>query len=118
MYVDYRLTQFGGTNIGATILLTRVMQDASFLDTLEPAQRALLTKAGMYAVAFGSNLGALGGTFAASLAGLLWRDSLAHHRILLRPGGFFVWCIATLVPAAAAGLGVLLAEVVYFHVEA
>lgn len=115
MYVA-ALTQFGGTNIGATILLTKVMQDAAFLDALDPARRPLITKAGMYAVAFGSNLGALGGTFAASLAGLLWRDSLAHHRIHVHAGQFLLWCVATLFPAAAAGLGVLLAEVLYFHI--
>lgn len=116
MYVS-QLTQFGGTNIGTTILLTKVMQNPAFTGALGEAQRALVIKAGMYSVAFGSNMGALGGTFAASLAGLLWRDSLAHHRIHVRAGQFLVWCLVTLFPAAAAGLGVLLAEVVYFHVD-
>ncbi|WFC98047.1 hypothetical protein MYAM1_000769 [Malassezia yamatoensis] len=117
-FLSIVLCNFGGTNIGATILLTKVMQDAAFLDAIEPAERQLTTKAGMYAVAFGSNLGALGGTFAASLAGLLWRDSLAHYRIHVRTGQFLWWCIITLIPSAVAGLGVLLAEVVYFHIEA
>ncbi|WFD42132.1 hypothetical protein MPSI1_000771 [Malassezia psittaci] len=82
-FLSIVLCNFGGTNIGATILLTKVMQDAAYLDAIQPAQHQLITKAGMYAVSFGSNLGAMGGTFAASLAGLLWRDSLAHYRIHL-----------------------------------
>ena len=62
----------------------------------------------------GLNLGALGGTFAASLAGLLWNGILRQHHVKVTPLRFAIWCLVTVVPAACAGLGVLLAEVQYF----
>ncbi|KAL4399746.1 transmembrane transporter [Malassezia pachydermatis] len=109
------LCNFGGTNIGSTILLTKVMQNAAFLHLIPSEQKSLILKAGMYAVAFGSNLGALGGTFAASLAGLLWLGMLKHHAIHITRTQFALWCAVAIVPAIGAGLGVLLAEVLYFH---
>ena len=108
------LCNVGGTNIGATILLTRMMQSAAFQNALGPAAGTSITKAGMYATALGSNLGALGGTFAASLAGLLWNGILRQHHVKVTPLRFAIWCLVTVVPAACAGLGVLLAEVQYF----
>lgn len=108
------LCNVGGTNIGATILVTRMMQSAAFQSALGPEAGASITKAGMYATALGSNLGAIGGTFAASLAGLLWNGILRQHHIKITPLRFAVWCLVTVVPAACAGLGVLLAEVRYF----
>lgn len=108
------LCNFGGTNIGSTILLTKVMQNDAFAKALPASDARLILKAGMYAVAFGSNVGALGGTFAASLAGLLWRNVLLHHGIKVTPLQFAWWCLFTVVPATAAGVAVLLAEVQYF----
>lgn len=107
------LCNFGGTNIGSTILLTKVMQSPAFLQVL-PHSKDLILKAGMYAVAYGSNLGALGGTFAASLAGLLWLSILSHHDIHISRWKFALWCAVAVLPAMGAGLGVLLAQVLYF----
>lgn len=115
-FLSIVLCNFGGTNIGSTILLTKVMQDPAFTLAIAPALRGGVVRAGMYATALGSNLGALGGTFAASLAGLLWRGTLLHHGIHVHALEFAAWCAITVVPAAGAALGVLLAEVIYFSV--
>ena len=92
------------------------MQDPAFTLAIAPELRGGVIRAGMYATALGSNLGALGGTFAASLAGLLWRGTLLHHGIHVRALEFAAWCAIAVVPAAGAALGVLLAEVIYFSV--
>ena len=110
------LCNVGGTNIGATILLTKMMQSPAFQEALGPGARAPITRAGMYATAFGSNLGALGGTFAASLAGLLWKGVLQQHGVKVTAIQFATWCAVAVLPSAGAGLGVLLAEVLYFKV--
>ena len=115
-FLSIVLCNFGGTNIGSTILLTKVMQDPAFTLAIAPELRGGVVRAGMYATALGSNLGALGGTFAASLAGLLWRGTLLHHGIHVRALEFATWCAITVVPAAGAALSVLLAEVIYFSV--
>lgn len=115
-FLSIVLCNFGGTNIGATILLTKVMQSDAFKAALEPGMEAAIIKAGMYAVAFGSNLGALGGTFAASLAGLLWDGVLSDHGIKVTSLQFAIWCLVAVLPAAGAGLGTLLAELMYFKV--
>jgi len=107
------LCNFGGTNIGSTILLTKVMQSPAFLQGL-PNNKDLILKAGMYSVAYGSNLGALGGTFAASLAGLLWLTILSHHGIHITRWQFALWCAVAVLPAVGAGLGVLLIQLLYF----
>lgn len=107
------LCNFGGTNIGSTILLTKVMQSPAFLQGL-PNNKDLIVKAGMYSVAYGSNLGALGGTFAASLAGLLWLTILSHHGIHITRWQFALWCAVAVLPAVGAGLGVLLIQLLYF----
>lgn len=115
-FLSIVLCNFGGTNIGSTILLTKVMQNPAFIEAIAPSLRAGVVRACMYATALGSNLGALGGTFAASLAGLLWRGTLLHHGIHVRALDFAVWCAVAVVPAAGAALGVLLAEMYYFTV--
>ena len=110
------LCNIGGTNIGATILLTKSLQSAQFTSQLPAGSEALITKSALYSVAFGSNVGALGGTFAASLAGLLWRQGLRQGGLHIRARDFLLWCAVTIVPATASGIAVLLAEIIYFHV--
>ncbi|RKO93150.1 hypothetical protein BDK51DRAFT_22873 [Blyttiomyces helicus] len=110
------LCNIGGTNIGGTILLTKALQTATFTSQLPPASSALILKMGTYSIAFGSNVGALGGTFAASLAGLLWREGLRQGGICVSAREFALWCAVVIGPATAAGVGVLVAEVTYFHV--
>lgn len=110
------LCNVAGTNIGATIILTEAIQSPSFTRHLPAASAALITKTALYSVALGSNIGALGGTFAASLAGLLWREGLRQGGIKVTTGQFALWCAVVIVPATAAGVGILLAEVIYFRV--
>lgn len=102
---------FGGTNIGASILLVRSIQDAGFQSTLPLAQRDSITQIALYSLALGSNVGALGGIFAASLAGLLWRGCLRHGGITVQPGQFFVWSLLTMPLSLSAGLVVVWAQV-------
>lgn len=104
----------GGTNIGATILLTKALKSPHFLSRLPQSDAALIEKAASYSVAFGSNVGALGGTFAASLAGLLWRDVLRQRGVLVTKKQFLVWCAVLIIPATISGVAILLVEVRYF----
>ncbi|WFD35667.1 hypothetical protein MCUN1_002528 [Malassezia cuniculi] len=110
------LCSVGGTNVGSTILLTKVMQSPAFTQAIAPSMRDSVVRSGMYATALGSNLGAMGGTFAASLAGLLWKGILVHHGIHVRVFEFFIWSIVAVFPAAGAAFGVLLAEMYFFTV--
>ncbi|PWO00178.1 hypothetical protein FA09DRAFT_328281 [Tilletiopsis washingtonensis] len=110
------LCNFGGTNIGSTILLTKALQSRAFTSQLPLDQAAIILKTGTYSIAFGSNVGALGGTFAASLAGLLWRQGLAQGGVHVTPGQFALWCAVVIVPSTVAGIGVLLAEVTHFRI--
>lgn len=112
----YFILQFGGTNIGGTILLTKALQSTAFTARLPLDSAQLIIKTGVYSIAFGSNVGALGGTFAASLAGLLWRSGLRQGGVNVTASQFALWCSVVIVPATVAGVGVLLAEVKYFHV--
>ncbi|KAF8623757.1 hypothetical protein AX15_006200 [Amanita polypyramis BW_CC] len=60
------LCNISGTNIGATILLTKVVRAANLpFDS---------TRAAGVALAVASNIGAVSFVFSASLAGLLWKD--------------------------------------------
>lgn len=111
------LCNLGGTNIGATILLTRALQSTYFQQKLPAQEAELILRAAAYSVAFGSNVGALGGTFAASLAGLLWRDGLRQRGVLVTKLQFLTWCAVVIVPATVAGVAILLPEVRYFHLK-
>ncbi|CAO1617795.1 unnamed protein product [Parajaminaea phylloscopi] len=101
---------FGGTNIGASILLVRSILDAGFQSRLPLEQRASITRIALYSLGLGSNVGALGGTFAASLAGLLWRSSLRHAGITVRPSQFFAWSMLTMPLSLGVGLVVVWAQ--------
>ena len=57
-----------GTNIGATILLVKILKHPNFAQRGEVAPK--LDTAGMLALAVGSNVGAVSFTFSASLAGI------------------------------------------------
>ncbi|CAO1621852.1 unnamed protein product [Jaminaea pallidilutea] len=102
---------FGGTNIGSCILLVRSFQDVAFQSQLAPDQAYLITRVALYSLALGSNVGALGGTFAASLAGLLWYGSLKHGDIHVKPSQFFCWSLFTMPVSLSVGLVVVWAQV-------
>ncbi|KAJ7094013.1 hypothetical protein B0H15DRAFT_831589 [Mycena belliarum] len=63
------LCNIAGTNIGATILLTKIVRAT-------PGMPPDATRAAGVALAVASNIGAVSFTFSASLAGLLWKTIL------------------------------------------
>ncbi|KAJ6612790.1 hypothetical protein B0H10DRAFT_2222815 [Mycena sp. CBHHK59/15] len=67
------LCNLAGTNIGATILLTKIVRAA-------PGFPADTTRAAGIALAVASNIGAVSFTFSASLAGLLWKTILKQKQ--------------------------------------
>jgi hypothetical protein len=62
------LCNVSGTNIGATILLVKIIKHPDFADRVDIPPK--LETAGMLALAVGSNIGAVSFTFSASLAGI------------------------------------------------
>jgi hypothetical protein len=62
------LCNVSGTNIGATILLVKILKHPNFADRTDIPPK--LETAGMLALAIGSNIGAVSFTFSASLAGI------------------------------------------------
>ncbi|KAJ7747968.1 hypothetical protein DFH07DRAFT_1062665 [Mycena maculata] len=67
------LCNLAGTNIGATILLTKIVRAT-------PGLPADTTRAAGVALAVASNIGAVSFTFSASLAGLLWKTILKQKQ--------------------------------------
>ncbi|KAF8218266.1 hypothetical protein K438DRAFT_1557886 [Mycena galopus ATCC 62051] len=96
------LCNLSGTNIGATILLTKVVRAA-----LVPAHTE---RAAAIALAVASNIGAVSFTFSASLAGLLWRGILKQKGIIIGQRAFAFWNTLPLVAMGVAGLSVVCAE--------
>ncbi|KAI0692424.1 hypothetical protein C8T65DRAFT_669686 [Cerioporus squamosus] len=102
---------FCGTNIGATILLARVLQlwsDAGGVD-------ARTRDGALYALALGSNFGAFTLTFSASLAGLLWRQILRQKGIHVRGQQFALVNAPISFVAMLVGCAVLVGEVYVEH---
>jgi hypothetical protein len=103
------LCNCSGTNIGATILLVKVLKHPSFVS--REGFNGKLDAAGMLALAIGSNIGAVSFTFSASLAGLLWRGILRQKEIKVRGWEFVKWNLLPLVCMTVAGCAVALAVV-------
>ncbi|KAF8309014.1 hypothetical protein DL93DRAFT_1795316 [Clavulina sp. PMI_390] len=105
--ISVLLCNFAGTNIGATIVMSRVLQQ--WLSNHSPSERT--RDASIYALALGVNYGAFSLTFNASLAGLLWRSILARKGIHVRAVDFarynnpLIWC------SMIVGCAVLAAQV-------
>ncbi|KAJ7644264.1 hypothetical protein FB45DRAFT_737437 [Roridomyces roridus] len=96
------LCNISGTNIGATILLTKVIRASA----LPPHTQ----RAAAISLAVASNIGAVSFTFSASLAGLLWRAILKEKGILISQRTFAYWNMLPVVLMTAVGLGVVCAE--------
>jgi len=79
--VSVILCNCSGTNIGATILLVKVLKHPNFAERagIPPKLRI----GGMLALAMGSNIGAVSFTFSASLAGISLSNYFANHRFTL-----------------------------------
>ena len=110
--IFYTYNQFAGTNIGTTILLSRVIQ--SWIDihaqSLIPIPNRTFW-ATVYGMALGVNYGAFSTAFSASLAGLLWRDILARKHIRVHSLDFARVNLPIIAIAMAVGCTVLVGEV-------
>ncbi|KAJ7489585.1 hypothetical protein FB451DRAFT_693734 [Mycena latifolia] len=96
------LCNLSGTNIGATILLTKVVRAALLPPHTE--------RAAAISLAVASNIGAVSFTFSASLAGLLWRSILKQKGIIIGQRSFAYWNTLPVVVMGAVGFGVVCAE--------
>lgn len=93
------LCNISGTNIGATILLTKIVRASNF----DPAT----DRAAAVALAVASNIGAVSFTFSASLAGLLWVAILKDKGIAFKQWRFAMWNSLPLLAMTGVGLGVV-----------
>jgi len=106
-FVSVCLCNFAGTNIGATILLSRVLQ--AWLQKHSPSDRMI--HGTIYALALGVNYGAFSIAFSASLAGLLWRDILRRKHIIVRRLDFARINVPIIAIAMTVGCAVLVGQV-------
>lgn len=103
------LCNISGTNIGATILLTKVVRAASPMLTDQTIRAAAI------ALAVASNIGAVSFTFSASLAGLLWKGILKQKGIIVTQTTFAYWNALPLVVMTVVGLSVVCAEMAVLY---
>ena len=107
-----QFTQFAGTNIGTTILLSRVIQAWQKIHELNGIPISDRTFwATVYSMAIGVNYGAFSAAFSASLAGLLWRDILARKHIHVKGLDFARVNLPIIAIAMTIGCVVLVGEV-------
>ncbi|KAK3374209.1 putative arsenite efflux transporter ArsB-like protein [Lasiosphaeria ovina] len=111
-FLSVVICNFTGTNIGASILLSRVIQawQAIHAENLIPISNRTFW-ATVYAMALGVNYGAFSTTFSASLAGLLWRDILGRKHIHVRGVDFARENLPIIALAMTIGCVVLIGEV-------
>ncbi|RDW61427.1 hypothetical protein BP5796_11319 [Coleophoma crateriformis] len=111
-FLSVCLCNFAGTNIGTTILLSRVIQawEDIHRDSGIPITNRTFW-ATVYSMAIGVNYGAFSTAFSASLAGLLWRDILSRKHIHVRRLDFARVNLPIIAIAMAVGCTALVAEV-------
>jgi Na+/H+ antiporter NhaD/arsenite permease-like protein len=98
--LGFILCNVAGTNIGATILLTKVVRTAPNFPTSSARAAAI-------ALAVASNTGAVSFTFSASLAGLLWKSILGQKGINVNQSTFAFWNCLPLLVMTGVGLAVV-----------
>ncbi|KAG7087461.1 hypothetical protein E1B28_013427 [Marasmius oreades] len=101
------LCNIAGTNIGATILLTKVVRAAELSHES--------TRASGIALAVASNIGAVSFTFSASLAGLLWKAILEQKGIKIKQTTFAYWNLLPIFVMTGVGLGIVSAEMAVLY---
>ncbi|KAI1742952.1 hypothetical protein F4680DRAFT_445420 [Xylaria scruposa] len=115
-FLSVILCNFAGTNIGTTILLSRVIQAWEEIHRRNMQPLGDRTKwATIYSMALGVNYGAFSIAFSASLAGLLWRDILARKHIRVRGLEFARVNLPIISIAMTIGLAILTGEVYIFR---
>ncbi|KGB80294.1 hypothetical protein I307_05781 [Cryptococcus deuterogattii 99/473] len=97
-----------GTNIGATILLARVIQSWATTQTAV-SDRSLYSA--VFTLAVGSNFGAYSFVFSASLAGLLWRNILSQKGITVTLRQFIKWNTSAVIATMLIGCLIVAGEV-------
>jgi Na+/H+ antiporter NhaD/arsenite permease-like protein len=102
------LCNLAGTNIGATILLTKVVRAV-------PDFPPETTRAAGIALAVASNIGAVSFTFCASLAGLLWTTILQQKGIRVKQTTFAFWNLLPIAVMTVVGLAVVSAEIAVLY---
>jgi Na+/H+ antiporter NhaD/arsenite permease-like protein len=101
------LCNISGTNIGATILLTKVCRAANLPS---PTLRAAAI-----ALAVASNIGAVSFTFSASLAGLLWNGILRQRGFYIKQRTFAYWNLLPIIVMTVVGLAVVCIEMAILY---
>ncbi|ROW03446.1 hypothetical protein VSDG_01534 [Cytospora chrysosperma] len=111
-FLSVILCNFAGTNIGTTILLSRVVQAWQEIhkDSGVPISDRTFW-ATVYSMALGVNYGAFSTAFSGSLAGLLWRDILARKHINVRRLEFARVNLPIIAISMTVGCVVLIGEV-------
>ncbi|EFX06454.1 putative arsenite efflux transporter [Grosmannia clavigera kw1407] len=111
-FLSVILCNFAGTNIGTSILLSRVIQawvEIHKSKNLPISDRTFW--AAVYSMALGVNYGAFSAAFSASLAGLLWRDILARKHIRVPSLEFARVNLPIITISMIVGCTVLIAEI-------
>ncbi|KAF2443695.1 hypothetical protein P171DRAFT_362539 [Karstenula rhodostoma CBS 690.94] len=112
-FLSVVLCNFAGTNIGTSILLSRVIQAWQSIHA-RPGAPPLSDRtfwATVYSMALGLNYGAFSAAFSASLAGLLWRDILARKHIRVSRLDFARVNLPIIAISMVVGCVALIAEV-------
>ncbi|KAJ5502148.1 hypothetical protein N7463_005022 [Penicillium fimorum] len=111
-FLSVILCNFAGTNIGTTILLSRVIQAWHKIHEVSGVPITDRTWwATVYSMALGVNYGAFSTAFSASLAGLLWRDILARKHIRVGSLEFARVNLPIIAISMVVGCTVLVGEV-------
>ncbi|RYP00920.1 hypothetical protein DL764_006366 [Monosporascus ibericus] len=111
-FLSVILCNFAGTNIGTTILLSRVIQE--WVQIRENSNTRISDRTfwgTVYSMAIGVNYGAFSTAFSASLAGLLWRDILFRKHIRVPSLEFARVNLPIIAIAMAIGCTVLIGEI-------
>ncbi|XP_006455270.1 hypothetical protein AGABI2DRAFT_209685 [Agaricus bisporus var. bisporus H97] len=101
------LCNIAGTNIGATIFLTKIIHQAGF--------DASVQRGAAISLAVASNIGAVSFTFSASLAGLLWKTILHQKGIKITQWEFARWNTLPLIMMTGIGLAIVSAEMAVLY---
>ncbi|KAH6640327.1 hypothetical protein F5144DRAFT_483956 [Chaetomium tenue] len=110
-FLSVILCNFSGTNIGTTILLSRMIQawhEIHRSDHTDLSDRTYW--ATIYTMALGVNFGAFSTAISASLAGLLWRDILGKKHIHIKRLDFATVNLPIIAIAMTVGCAVLIGE--------
>ncbi|KAJ5747832.1 uncharacterized protein N7511_009528 [Penicillium nucicola] len=111
-FLSVILCNFAGTNIGTTILLSRVIQAWQTIHDKNGIPISEQTFwATVYSMALGVNFGAFSTAFSASLAGLLWRDILQRKHIRVGSLEFARVNLPIIAVSMAVGCAVLIGEI-------